>query len=92
MASLERRLQRLRRERDQFGDRLDRSQGLEDQVKEAESEQAAAAEKAAAAEPLQQELAKLADQLGQTRSAAEAYKIADQTLGQWRGRISLRAV
>jgi DNA repair ATPase RecN len=83
LASLERRLERLRHERDEFLDHVSRSDGLDAQLKEAAQEQLKAAAMIASAEPLQQSIANLADHLGQVRSAADAYKIADETLAEW---------
>ena len=84
IASIERRLERLRQDRDSVVERVLASQGLREQLTQAEAEQLAATQKASDAEPLRDRIAKQADELGRMRSAADAYKITENTLARWR--------
>ena len=84
IASLERRLERLRAERDQFAEQAAKLDDLTGRLAKAEQEQQVVAEAAEKAKPLQDGIAKQADALGEIRAAAAAYKIADEALGDWR--------
>jgi ABC-type uncharacterized transport system ATPase subunit len=84
IASLERRLERLRAERDQFFEQAAKLDDLTERLARAEGEQQVVAEAAEKAKPLQEAIVKQADKLGQARAAADAYKIAEEALGEWK--------
>jgi DNA repair ATPase RecN len=88
IASLERRLERLREEKERLFDQAAQLQMLADRLAETEREQAVAAQAVEELKPLQQAVADQADALGQIRAAADAYKIAHETLGAWKEGIT----
>ncbi|MGH2499802.1 MAG: AAA family ATPase [Candidatus Limnocylindria bacterium] len=88
IASLERRLERLRAERDEYVDQAAQLEGLAEQLAQGEREQAAVAEAVENAKPLQDAIAQQADRLGQIRAAGDAYRIAEEALGDWRNRLA----
>ncbi len=88
VASLERRLERLREERDQFVDRAAQLEGLTERLAEAEREQRTVAEEIKKAKPLQTAIAEEADKLGQMRAASDAYRMAEEALGEWGKELS----
>jgi energy-coupling factor transporter ATP-binding protein EcfA2 len=88
IASLERRLERLQKERDEFIETAEQSEGLNTALTEAEKEQKSVAAKAKKVTALQKKLAKLADDLGQVRAATDAYKIAEEVIDDWREELT----
>ncbi len=83
IASLQGRLDRLRGERDQFLAQVASLEGLAERLSEAESEQTAFAAAADETKPLQKAIATQSDKLGQIRAAADAYRIAEDAIGDW---------
>ncbi len=69
VASLERRLERLREERERFLEQAAQVAGLAEQLAGAEREQAVVTKAVDEAKPLQEAIAQQADELGQTRAA-----------------------
>jgi DNA repair exonuclease SbcCD ATPase subunit len=83
IASLDRRLERVRSQRTAVIEQRDALKGLEERLVEAESAQSVAAQKAEAARPLQEAIAGDSDELGQIRAAVDAYTIAQESLDAW---------
>lgn len=83
LASLQGRLDRLRAERDQFLMQVASLGDLADRLADAEREQTAFAVAAETAKPLHKAIAKQSDKLGQIRAAADAYRIAEDAIGDW---------
>jgi DNA repair exonuclease SbcCD ATPase subunit len=83
-ANVQRRLEAVRQERDDLIARGAAVEGLKGQLAEAEQEQAVQAKAAAKAKPLQKKVAEQSDALGTLRAAAEAYRIAEETIDDWR--------
>jgi energy-coupling factor transporter ATP-binding protein EcfA2 len=81
---LQRLVEKLRAERDAISERLKASEDLQTMLAEAEAKQAAAAKDIEAARPLQEAVASKADELGHVRSAADALRINEQALHDWR--------
>ncbi|MGH2941051.1 MAG: hypothetical protein ACRDPE_23370, partial [Solirubrobacterales bacterium] len=88
VASIERRIERLRDERDEFAEKGGRSTDLLAVLKEAEAEQKVVAKDARKVDALQKSTAKLADDLGQIRSAADGYRITEEILEAWQEEIN----
>jgi chromosome segregation ATPase len=88
VASLERRIERLREEREEFADKGGRSADLAAALKEAEAEQKTVAKTARKVDSLQKSTAKLADELGQLRSAGDGYRITEEMLEGWQEEIT----
>lgn len=84
IASLERRVELLSEERDEFVDRLERKEEVTDALKEAEKDQKAAAKDEKKLKASQGRVAKLADEVGQARAMSDSYKLAEEALGDWR--------
>ncbi len=83
IASLGRRMERLRSQRDTVAEQRERLGGLEAQLTEAESAQSVAAQKAEAARPLHEAIARDSDELGRIRAAVDAYTFAHEALDAW---------
>jgi DNA repair exonuclease SbcCD ATPase subunit len=83
IATLGRLLERVRSQRDAVAEQTKPLQGLEEQLAAAESAQSVAAQKAEAARPLHEAIARDSDELGSIRAAVDAYKIAHETLDAW---------
>ena len=81
---LQRQVEKLRAERDALVDRLHATDGLAAMLAEAEATQAAAAQDADQARPLQQAVASKADELGHVRAAADAFRLTESALRAWR--------
>jgi murein DD-endopeptidase MepM/ murein hydrolase activator NlpD len=91
-ATLQRRLESLRQERDELATRAAGADELARQLEEAEKEQAVFAKAVAKTKPLQKEIAEVSDELGNVRAAAEAYRIAEESIHDWRKDIKGAAV
>ncbi len=86
-ATIQRRLDSLRQEREEFVARTASAEGLASQLVEAEKEEAVNAKAIAAAKPLQKKIAEQSDALGNLRAAADAYRIAEEAINDWRTEI-----
>lgn len=84
IASFERRLERLRGERDRFAEQAEQLEGLVELLAEAEREQEKLAKSVEKTKPLQKAIAEQSDRLGKIRAAADAYRIAEEALADWR--------
>jgi ABC-type lipoprotein export system ATPase subunit len=83
ISSLERQLELLREERDEYREKISQGSELKDGLKAAEVEQKALTKTKDKAEPLEAEISTGADRLGQIRASGDAYKIAEEALAQW---------
>lgn len=81
---LQRQVEKLRSERDVALERLRATDGIAGSLAEAEEKQAAAAQDADKARPLQRAAAAKADELGHVRSRADALRITEGAIRQWR--------
>jgi DNA repair exonuclease SbcCD ATPase subunit len=86
-ATLQRRLESIRQEREQLTARAASAGELATQLAEAEKEQAVHAKAVAKAKPLQKKIADQSDALGNLRAAADTYRIAEEAISQWRKEI-----
>ncbi len=86
-ATLQRRMESLRQEREQLTARAAAAGELATQLAEAEKEQAVYAKAAVRAKPLQKKIAEQSDALGNIRAAADTYRIAQEAINQWRKEI-----
>lgn len=84
IASLERRIELLVDERDEFAERLERLDEVNESLKTAEKDQKAAAKDEKRLKVLQEQVAKLADEVGQVRAMSDSYKLAEEALRDWR--------
>ncbi len=91
-ATLQRRLESLRQERDELVARSAATDELTNQLAEAEKEQAVHAKAVAKTKPLQKKIAEKSDALGSIRAAADAYRIAEEAVTEWRREIKDAAV
>ncbi len=83
VASLERRLDLQRDERDEIAEETERIGELSRSLEEAEKKQKSSVGALKKLEKLQGEVAKLSDELGQLRAAAESYRGAGEEIGEW---------
>jgi ABC-type uncharacterized transport system ATPase subunit len=88
IASLERQLELLRDEQEEYAEKISQGSGLKDALKEAESEQKSLTKTSDLAEPLEKEISEGSDRLGQIRASGDAYKIAEEALTQWQKDVS----
>lgn len=77
-------VQKLRSERDDAVERLQATEGVAARLAEAEQKQAAAAQHADQARPLQRAAALKADELGRVRSTADALRLTEGAIREWR--------
>jgi DNA repair exonuclease SbcCD ATPase subunit len=91
-ATTQRRLEAVRQERDDLVVRAAAVGELTSQLAEAEKEQAAHAKAVDKAKPLQKKIADQSDALGSLRAATDAYRIAEETVEDWRADIKDAAV
>jgi len=91
-ATLQRRLESVRQERDELATRAAGAEELARQLEEAEKEQAVFAKAVAETKPLQKEIAEVSDELGNVRAAAETYRAAEESIDDWRKDIKGAAV
>jgi hypothetical protein len=92
IATLQRRIERLREERERFVENVGQIAGLAAELSAAEREQATVSKAVSEAKPLQEAIAREADELGQTRAAADAYKLAEEALKAWKKDLSESAL
>jgi ABC-type uncharacterized transport system ATPase subunit/polyhydroxyalkanoate synthesis regulator phasin len=77
-------VEKLRSDRDDVLERLRATDGIAAMLAEAEQKQAAAAQDADQARPLQQAAGSTADKLGHVRSAADALRLTEGAIRGWR--------
>ncbi len=87
VAAIERRLELLREERDGVVEQAERAKELEARLVEAEKEQNSSAADAKKLETLQAQVAKMSDEVGQLRAAADSYGVAAEAIADWREQI-----
>lgn len=88
VAATERRLETHREERDEVAEATEREGDLASTLSAAEKKQKAGAAAEVKLEKLQDEVSKLADELGQERAAGDAYGLAAKAIAEWRDEIA----
>lgn len=83
VASLERRLEVQREEREEVAEEAERKAELSTSLEEAEKKQKSSGATVKKLEKLQLEVAEQSDQLGQLRAAADSYRQAGEEIGDW---------
>lgn len=83
VASLERRLERQSEEREEVAEEAERAEELSQSLKEAEKKQKSSAATLKKLEKLQAEVAKLSDEIGQLRAAADSYRKVGEEIEEW---------
>lgn len=85
---LQRQVEKLRVEREEVGDQVAATDGLQQGLAEAEARQSKVAATADRLAPLQDAIAAEADRLGAVRSAGVAYRTTRDALREWRDALS----